>query len=154
MAAGTALTVSAADLPVRKGEPFEWPVNVKGTVAKGDYEDKVRFYAVLPGLAAGDIELGAIPGGTPEVVTDENERGYVAAGTDDLVLAWGPKEGFPLGTYAGGEEGDYDHEDGRTTTFAATINKAGEYKVRFVFYNLTDDKQINNADGTATITVT
>lgn len=127
------------------------PVTTQGTVADADKENKVRFYGVISGLAASDITFESIPGGTPAVVEDETERGRTGAQADDIVLAWGPGTGFPLG---GTDEQPLDYANGVTTDFKATINKAGTYTVRFVFYDLTGNKQINGTDDIATITVT
>ncbi|NLO89438.1 MAG: hypothetical protein GX088_03810 [Clostridia bacterium] len=120
-------------------------VTAEGTVADSDKEHKVRFYGVIQGLSANDIEFAPIPGGKPEVVTDETERGYAGAGDEDLVLAWGPEGGFQLN--------EHDYSKGVTTVFKAKIKKAGTYTVRFVFYDLTANKQINGADEKAKITV-
>jgi len=142
----TALSMSADDITgISVGDEFTMPVTVQGTVFPGDVDNMVRFYGVIPGLSAGDIELASIPGGKPEIVTDPVERAYAGAAEGDLVLAWGPRGGFPLGTY--------DYTAGRTTEFKAAINKAGSYTVTFVFYDLTKGKQINAAGETAAINV-
>jgi ABC-type transporter Mla MlaB component len=143
----TSLTMSAADVDAITGEEFTMAVTAKGIVADADKDNKVRFYGVIPGLSAADIDLAEIEGGKPEIVTDETERGYAGAGTDDLVLAWGPAGGFPLGDV------DYSGE-GATTNFVATINKAGSYEVTFVFYDIDGQKRLNGEDETTTITVT
>ena len=100
---------------------------------------------MIPGLSAEDIDLAEIEGGTPEIVIDETEWGYAGADADDLVLAWGPAGGFPLK--------EHDYSEGVTTEFKATIKKAGEYTVIFVFYDITGGKQLNAKDETATITI-
>jgi hypothetical protein len=141
----TSLTMSAADVDAITGEEFTMAVTAKGIVADADKDNKVRFYGVIPGLSAADIDLAEIEGGKPEIVTDETERGYAGAGTDDLVLAWGPAGGFPLK--------EHDYSEGVTTEFKATIKKAGEYTVIFVFYDITGGKQLNAKDETATITI-
>jgi Flp pilus assembly protein TadG len=92
----TSLTMSAANVDATTDEQFTMAVTAQGTVADADKEHKVRFYGVIPGLSASDIEFATIPGGTPEIVTDATERGYAGASEGDLVLAWGPKGGFPL----------------------------------------------------------
>ena len=142
----TYLTMSAADVTATTGEEFTMAVTAQGTVADADKEHKVRFYGVIPGLTADDIEFAAISGGTPEIVTDATERSYAGANHDDIVLAWGPKGGFPLKSY--------DYSQGVTTEFKATIKKAGTYTVKFVFYDIDGQKRLNGEDETATITVT
>lgn len=142
----TFLTMSADDVTATIGVEFTMPVTTQGTVADADKEHKVRFYGVIPGLTADDIEFAAISGGTPEIVTDATERSYAGANHDDIVLAWGPDGGFPLKSY--------DYSQGVTTEFKATINKAGTYTVKFVFYDIDGQKRLNGEDETATITVT
>ncbi len=142
----TSLTMSAANVDATTGEEFTMAVTAQGTVADADKEHKVRFYGVIPDLAADDIEFATIPGGTPEIVTNADERGYAGANEGDLVLAWGPAGGFPLK--------DHDYSQGVTTEFKATINKAGTYTVKFVFYDIDGQKRLNGEDETATITVT
>ncbi|SHD76532.1 hypothetical protein [Schnuerera ultunensis] len=142
----TSLTMNAANVDATTGEEFTMAVTAQGTVADGDKDNLVRFYGVIPGLSASDIEFATISGGTPDVVTDATERGYAGASQDDLVLAWGPAGGFPLK--------DHNYSQGVTTEFKATINKTGTYIVRFVFYDLDANKQINGADETATIALT
>ena len=142
----TSLTMSADNVNATTSVEFTMPVNTKGTVTDADKENRVRFYGVIPGISASDIQLATIPGGKPEVVTNDTERVYAGASEDDLVLAWGPEGGFPL-SYV-----DYSGE-GATTNFVATINKAGSYTVTFVFYDITAGKQLNAKGETATITV-
>ncbi len=142
----TSLTMTAADVDATTGEEFTMAVTAQGTVADADKEHKVRFYGVIPDLAADDIEFATIPGGTPEIVTNADERGYAGANEGDLVLAWGPAGGFPLK--------DHDYSQGVTTEFKATIKEAGNYTVTFVFYDITGERQLNGEDETATITVT
>lgn len=138
--------MTAADVDATTGEEFTMAVTAQGTVADADKEHKVRFYGVIPDLAADDIEFATIPGGTPEIVTNADERGYAGANEGDLVLAWGPAGGFPLK--------DHDYSQGVTTEFKATIKEAGNYTVTFVFYDITGERQLNGEDETATITVT
>ncbi len=142
----TSLTMSAANVDATTDEQFTVAVTAQGTVADADKEHKVRFYGVIPGLSAEDIDLAEIEGGTPEIVIDETERGYAGASEGDLVLAWGPDGGFPLKSY--------DYSQGVTTEFKAMINKAGTYTVKFVFYDIDGQKRLNGEDETATITVT
>ena len=142
----TSLTMNAANVDATTGEEFTMAVTAQGTVTDADKENRVRFYGVIPGISASDIQLATIPGGKPEVVTNDTERVYAGASEDDLVLAWGPEGGFPL-SYV-----DYSGE-GATTNFVATINKAGSYTVTFVFYDITAGKQLNAKGETATITV-
>jgi len=141
----TSLTMSAANVDATTDEQFTMAVTAQGTVADADKEHKVRFYGVIPGLSAEDIDLAEIEGGTPEIVIDETERGYAGASEGDLVLAWGPDGGFPLKSY--------DYSQGVTTEFKATINKAGTYTVKFVFYDIDGQKRLNGEDETATITI-
>lgn len=149
----TALEIRADDIPATEGEPFEWPINVKGTVSIPDAGDVVRWYAVIPDLDEAEIVLHDSDGGKPEVVRDAEERSRIGAGPGDLVLAWAPDGGFTIGDYTGGEPGDYDHAEGRTTAFKATVTKPGAYDVRFVFYNISDSLAINGADDGAAITI-
>jgi hypothetical protein len=143
----TFLIMSADDVTATTSEQFTMSVTTQGTVADADKDNLVRFYGVVSGLAASDITFESIPGGSPAVVTDETERGYAGAQEGDLVLAWGPAGGFPLGDV------DYSGE-GATTYFVARINTAGDYSATFVFYDITGGKQLNAAGETATITVT
>jgi len=110
---------------------------------------RVRFYAVVPNLKAGDITLYPVSGGTPEVVSNKEEREHIGATEKDLVLAWGSEGGFPLHPN--------DYSEGVTTTFKAAINKVGKYEVRFVFWKFgtgdEEGEQINGFDDGATITV-
>jgi hypothetical protein len=64
----TSLTMSAADVDATTGEEFTMAVTVQGTVADADKENLVRFYGVIPGLSAADIELAEIEGGKPAIV--------------------------------------------------------------------------------------
>ncbi len=143
----TTLSMGADDLSIETGEQFTMPINVKGTVADDDEDNMVRLYAVISGLSADDIELEAIEGGTPAIVTDEAELGYVGAQEGDIVLAWGPTEGFPL------LASDFA-DNGLTSSFVATINKVGNYAVKFVFYDLDGQKQLNDKNDSVSITVT
>jgi len=142
----TYLTMSAGSVTTNTGEEFTMSVTAQGTVTDADKDNLVRFYGVIPGLSAEDIDLAEIEGGKPAIVIDESELGYVGADAGELVLAWGPAGGFPLGDV------DYSGE-GATTNFVATINKAGDYTVTFVFYDITDGKQLNAEGETATINV-
>ncbi|HZK28236.1 MAG TPA: hypothetical protein VFD00_11950 [Thermoclostridium sp.] len=143
----TTLSMGADDLSIETGEQFTMPINVKGTVADDDEDNMVRLYAVISGLSADDIELEAIEGGTPAIVTDEAELGCVGAQEGDIVLAWGPTEGFPL------LASDFA-DNGLTSSFVATINKVGNYAVKFVFYDLDGQKQLNDKNDSVSITVT
>jgi hypothetical protein len=139
------MIMSAEDIEVVVGSEFTMPVTVKSTGATIDSDDKVRFYGVIPGLTADDIELAEITGGKPTTNIDEIERNYAGANEGDLVLAWGPEGGFSVG--------DLEYTEGVTTHFKATINKLGVYTVTFVFYDLTAKEQLNAAGESATITV-
>jgi hypothetical protein len=115
----TSLTMSAAGVDATTGEEFTMAVTAQGTVADADKENLVRFYGVIPGLSAADIELAEIEGGKPAIVEDATERERAGAEEGDLVLAWGPAGGFPLKSH--------DYSEGVTTEFKATIKKAGTY---------------------------
>lgn len=149
----THLRMSAPDVKAAVGAEFEMPVRVQGMVAEADGENLVRFYGIIPGLEAGDIELFAIEGGTPAIVVDLVEREAIGAEDGDLVIAWGPAGGFPLGTYAGDDEGQYGHNDGRTTDFLGAISALGIYEVTFVLYDWSNGEQINREDEAATILI-
>jgi hypothetical protein len=146
----TFLTMSADDVTATIGVEFTMPVTTQGTVADADKENLVRFYGVITGLAASDITFESITGGSPAVV-EGDERNNAGAGDGDLVLAWGPADGFPLG---GTDEQPLDYANGVTTNFKATINKTGDYTVTFVFYDITGGKQLNAEGEKVTITVT
>ena len=119
-----------------------------------NYDDNlVRFYGIVPGLDAADIELFGIEGGRPAIVDDADEGAAIGAEDGDLVLAWGPAGGFPVGTYAGEGEGEYGHEGGRTTDFMARISASGMYEVTFVAYDWTEGEQINEEGQTANIMI-
>ena len=150
---GTHLMMSAPDVEAAVGAQFEMPVRVRGTVVEADGENLVRFYGIIPGLEADDIELFAIEGGGPAIVVDVFEREAIEAEDGDLVIAWGPAGGFPLGTYAGDDEGQYGHNDGRTTDFLAAISALGVYEVTFVLYDWSKGEQINPEDETAMILI-
>lgn len=139
------MIMSAEDIEVVVGSEFTMPVTVKSTGATIDSDDKVRFYGVIPGLTADDIDLAEITGGKPTTNIDEIERNYAGANEGDLVLAWGPEGGFSVGSL--------NYTEGVTTHFKATIKKLGVYTVTFVFYDLTTGEQLNAAGESATITV-
>jgi hypothetical protein len=121
------------------GEDFTVNITTKGLVSTDDERGYlVRFYAVIPGLNSTDINFSGA--NIPAVVTDPTERSYVEAQDGDLVLAWGPSGGFPLGTY----ETEYESWEGMTTDFTANITQPGNYNVHFVFYNLTERQPIGD----------
>ncbi len=84
----TSLTMSATDVTATTGEEFTMSVTAQGTVTDADKDNLVRFYGVIPGLSAEDIDLAEIEGGKPAIVIDESELGYVGADAGELVLAW------------------------------------------------------------------
>lgn len=142
----TPITISTHDVYYTTSEQFSMYITVEGIVEKAYKDDFVRLYAVINDLSESDIEFEPIKGEIQEIVTDDVERAYVGADEGDLVLAWGPKNGFPFSIY--------DYEKGVTTEFKVKINKSGTYTVRFVFYDITAEKQLNPGNNLATITIT
>ncbi|TYO93262.1 S-layer homology domain-containing protein [Desulfallas thermosapovorans] len=138
---------------------FTMDVEIWGAVMDADKDHNVRFYGVIPDLSSDDIEKDELSGhiiteadqstdvstDMIEIITGE-EKGNVGAGGNDLVLGWGDNKGIKLGDLI---------KDGHKVTagFDATINKPGDYTIKFVSYDLDSKKQINDVGDKATITV-
>ena len=105
-------TLTAAPQYVDGQADVNFPVKVtaRGLISTDEERNSlVRFYAVIPRLGADNITFSGA--NMPEGVTNETERGYIGAQAGDLVFAWGPIGGFPLGTY----ETEYESWEGKTT---------------------------------------
>ncbi len=144
--APTLINMTASDVSQKQDLEFIVEINSKGNVRDSQNDHLVRFYGVIPGLTANEITF--LGSNIPAVVTDSTERGYAGADTDDLVLAWGPEGGFPIGD----AESAYESEGGLSTTFNAMVSKQADYAISFKMYDFT--KNAVPATGSASLNIT
>ncbi|MBM7566652.1 S-layer homology domain-containing protein [Paenibacillus sacheonensis] len=121
------------------GVEFNNAVTVQGHVGSADADKKVRIYASIhkspvegmpyEGITSDDITIDPILGGAPEVVQEGDT-------SQDLVLAWGPPDGFLLSSV----EAAYESDEGLTTIFPTTFKKVGTFTVKYTIKTVDDQE--------------